>query len=142
MTESRIHEKAEAQLKNLCQSKACVYYCEIAPKTDHMTTEKTVHVADGNASFQPFLLRLLITIYDTSLLPLLPSLTGSLPSKSPMISAELLRAPIEKSENKILSGYLYVPVTNIPEENTDDTGLHKTQQLVLIIIQNNSVLFP
>lgn len=81
--------------------------------------------------FQPFLLRLLVVTSITSLLPLLPPLTQSLHSESPMISAQLLRGPMEKLKNKIPSGYPQFAVTSIPEANTHETGLPRIQQLVL-----------
>jgi len=58
-----------------------------------------------------------------------------------MISAQLLRAPMKKSKNKIPSGYPQFPVTGISEANTDETGLPRTQQLVLLITQNSSELY-
>lgn len=141
MTESSLHEKAEPQLKNLRKTKPCIYCCKIAPKINHITKEKTAQLAEGNARqltpFQPFLLRLLVITSVTSLLPLLPSLARSLHSKSLTISAQLLRAPMEKSKNKIPSGYPQFPITSIPEANTDETGL----PTVLLITQNSLELF-
>lgn len=62
--------------------------------------------------------------------------TSSLPSYlkctiEGMTSAQSLKGPREKSNNKIPSGYPHFPITSIPHTNTDEIELPRIQQLVL-----------
>lgn len=80
----------------------------------------------GMSSLSPF-----CKVCSLLLLHFLSSFFLEIHHRSCMISAQLLKDPREKSNNKISSGYPHFPITSIPQANNDETELPRIQQLVL-----------